>query len=341
MNQPHSPAHSDALCPPPKVSVVMIAFNVERFIAQALDSVLMQEVDFDYEVVVGDDASTDRTREILVDYASQHPDRIRLILRPENVGMNPNFIATFFEARGDYVALLDGDDYWLSPKKLQKQVEFLDGHPECTVCFHNALVVYEDGEQEPHPFHMARPNRRLAARIPKARSSVQDLVTGNFLQTGSVMYRGNTLMTVPGWYLTMPTFDWPLHVLHAERGEIAYLDEVLSAYRVRTEGFWSSGMSYFRTADELEFMARAYHTLNRHLEYRFDAQVRRSLASLCTRRASMCLEDGQYRAARRYAVQALRMAGPRPHRKQLRAVKVIVRSVMQQLGRRPTMGAGA
>ncbi|CAN5153492.1 hypothetical protein BH23GEM2_BH23GEM2_11780 [soil metagenome] len=318
----------------PYVSVAIIAYNVEDYIAQALDSALMQKADFDYEIVVGENASTDRTREILQDYARRYPDRIRLLLRERNIGLTPNFAATFLECNGRYIATLDGDDYWTSPEKLQKQVDFLEAHPECTVCFHNAMVVYDDGQQEAHPFHMATPNPRISVRIPKPVSGLQELVTGNFLQTGSVMYRGGTVRTLPDWFLTMFAYDWPLHVLHAEHGQVAYIDEVLSTYRVRKGAFWSTGMSHYRTVYEVDVMLQAYETLNRHLGYKFDSLIRTSLSSLYLRRADALIRNARYQEARSYALRAILTSSPYFGRKQRRAFKVIIRSIVLQLRER-------
>src|SRR5882672_6480832 len=139
-----------------KVSVSVITYNQEEFIAQAIDSILRQEVSFDYEIVIGEDASTDRTREIVLELERRHPDRIRVMLRDagtserdraRGLGGKTNFVQGIQDCRGKYVALLDGDDYWTDSHKLQKQVDFLERHPECSLCFHNAEMFYEDGSQ--------------------------------------------------------------------------------------------------------------------------------------------------------------------------------------------------
>ena len=109
----------------------------------------MQEADFSYEVVIGEDCSTDRTRPIVMEYARAYPGKIRLVVGSERVGAPRNFARTLEACQGQYIALLDGDDYWTSPDKLRKQVEFLDRRPECAICFHDVLVVYEDGSRNP------------------------------------------------------------------------------------------------------------------------------------------------------------------------------------------------
>ncbi|MEM6399437.1 MAG: glycosyltransferase family 2 protein, partial [Cyanobacteria bacterium P01_D01_bin.116] len=115
----------------PMVSVSLVTFNHEKFIAQAIESVLLQEVDFSYEIIIGEDFSSDKTREIVIEYQKQYPDIIRLILPEENLGYYGQkiFVQTLQACRGKYIALLDGDDYWTTPNKLQQQVDFLDNHP--------------------------------------------------------------------------------------------------------------------------------------------------------------------------------------------------------------------
>lgn len=311
----------------PELSVVMIAWNVERFIAQALDSALMQEVDFDYEVVIGEDSSTDRTRDIVMDYAERRPDRIRPILRPANLGMNRNFMETLAAARGRFIALLDADDYWTSPHKLSRQIAFLRDNPSCSICFHNALVVYEDGEREPHPFHMAQPQFLISHHIPKPISTLEDLAGGNFMQTCSVMFRAGLYGRLPDWYLRMPTFDWPLHVLNAEHGDVGYIDEILGAYRVHAGGFWSTNMALYRTVEDVQAMIDGYHIINRHTRYRFDATIRGQLLPLYLRAAEVSLASGERRQALAYALRGL----SRPSRDNAAAQRKSLRLLLRSL----------
>jgi glycosyltransferase involved in cell wall biosynthesis len=282
-------------------SVLMIAYNVENFIAAALDSVLEQDVDFDYEIVVGEDCSTDTTRTIVEEYASRFPQVVRPVLRPHNLGMNANFFATLQECRGRYVALLDADDYWCHPHKLRKQVEFLEAHPEFSTCFHNAEVVYDDGTQPAHPFHMADPQFHLSAPIPKETSTLEDIIAGNFLQTGSVVFRNGLVGPIPAWFFEMPTFDWPLHVANAVHGRIRYMDEVWSAYRVHETGMWSMNMSYFRSIRDVEHMLRAYRLLDEHFDRRFHDRIRRHSRWLHLERMHLSYREGRIRQGNRDA----------------------------------------
>lgn len=130
----------------PMVSVIVLTYNHERYIRQALDSILMQKVDFDYEILVGDDCSEDETPNILKQYYQKHPNLFRLYLRKENVGATRNAYELLTSARGKYLATCEGDDYWTDENKLQIQVDFLEKHNEYIGTTHKCLVVDENGE---------------------------------------------------------------------------------------------------------------------------------------------------------------------------------------------------
>jgi glycosyltransferase involved in cell wall biosynthesis len=315
----------------PTLSIVMIAYDMERFIRQAIDSVLAQRVDFDYELVIGEDRSTDRTREIILEYAARWPDRIRPILRDVNLGMNRNFVETLRQARGRFVALLDSDDYWTSPDKLQRQMDFLRSHPECSICFHNTLVVYEDGSVPTHPFHVARPEHLISRRVPKPISTLADLAAGNFMQTCSVMFRAGLYGELPDWYLEMPTFDWPLHVLNAEHGSIGYIDELLGAYRVHPAGFWSMQMARYRQLSDIESMIHGYQLIDRYTRRRYHDTIREQLRPLHRRGAEAQLANGRRFSALRYALGAMSPHLAKDRADNRKALRLMLRALRPRL----------
>lgn len=130
-----------------KVSVIVITYNHEKFIKQALDSILMQKVNFKYEILIGDDASTDNTPEILKEYKDRYPDIIRLYLNTVNLGATRNAYNLLKAAKGIYLATCEGDDYWTDKNKLQIQVDFLDSHKEYIGCCHKFKIVDEYGHE--------------------------------------------------------------------------------------------------------------------------------------------------------------------------------------------------
>src|SRR4051794_38349403 len=127
--------------PPFKVSVCMTSYNQERFIRQAIESVLSQKTDFPIELVISDDSSNDGTGEICDEYANRFPDKVRYINREKNLGMMANFIATLNECTGKYVAICEGDDYWIDDSKLQQQAYLMEKHPDVSLCCHGHLTI--------------------------------------------------------------------------------------------------------------------------------------------------------------------------------------------------------
>ena len=246
----------DQMNPKPKISVLMITFNHARFIRQALDSVLAQKTDFAYEMVMGDDASTDGTGAILAEYEKKFPDRIRLLLRPKNIGMNANFADTLAACRGEYVAVLEGDDYWTDNQKLDRQTKFLDDHPECANCFHNVVVFSDDAGVAVKGYHAQPDGRQLmcAPDLP-ARFSQNDLIKRNYIPTCSVMFRRACVKSLPAWFTKLHLGDHPLHILCTEHGLAAYLPEVMGAYRLHSSSVWSGKPQLHRMSRALEMYA--------------------------------------------------------------------------------------
>ncbi|WP_051292977.1 glycosyltransferase [Citrifermentans bremense] len=277
-----------------KLSVLMITYNHAPFIAQALESVLMQQVGFDYEIVVGEDCSTDETRDILMEYQERHPDRIRLLLPEKNLGMIRNFAATCKECRGEYVAILEGDDFWTSRNKLQRQVDFLDANPECAACFHNVEVVYGDG-REPHLFHR-KPLKMLFDQ--------RDIASDFFIPTCSTVFRNGLFGDFPKWFYDLPMGDWPLHVLNAEHGLYAYLDEILASYRVHQGGVWSQR----KTHDNMRQTVLAMTVVNRELGFRHGKSMGRKIAMLEYELAYAMAESGDAKGALKQVARALEAA---------------------------------
>jgi len=130
----------------PLVSVIMVTYNHERYLAEAIEGVVRQEASFPIELLIGEDCSTDGTREIALTYQRRFPEMIRVITSAQNVGMHRNGARLMAADRGKYVAFCEGDDFWTSPHKLQWQVEILDAHQDLSGCFHRVVSVNENGE---------------------------------------------------------------------------------------------------------------------------------------------------------------------------------------------------
>lgn len=214
----------------PKVSVAIITYNHERYIEQAIDSVLMQQVDFEYEIIVGDDLSQDKTREILHKYKEKYPDKITLLLYETKQGPGGNCLQVLSHCKGEYIALLEGDDYWTAPQKLQTQVNYLDQHPQCVLCSH-AVQNFHDGRQELLGIE------RYATG--SATFGLTELLNGEFSpRTGASVLR-NGLLILPDWVRTLSNVDIVLFLLLAHLGTLDYLDDTYCVYRIHEGGIWS------------------------------------------------------------------------------------------------------
>lgn len=217
----------------------MITYNHEKFIAQAIESVLMQETDFPVELIIGEDCSTDSTRQIVKAYAEKHPDVIRALLPERNLGMQRNGAAVLQACRGEYVSPLEGDDYWTAPDKLQRQVEFLTTHPELSLCHHAVEYVRWEGGAR-HVLQSFPPESCRGTR------QAMDLIGGNFIQTCSLMLRRDCLPAMDASFLSLKLGDWPICYLVAERGGIGFLDKVMADYRIHDSNCWNALASVTR-----------------------------------------------------------------------------------------------
>lgn len=211
----------------PKVSVLMITYNHEAFIGQAIDSALMQVTDFDVEIVIGEDSSTDRTREIIQTYSDRYPGRIRILIRGQNIGMRRNLVETFQACRGEYIAMLEGDDFWTDAHKLQKQIEILDSDSEVVICGHNVMINREDGS--------TGPNQAFPTGFIKPRMYAEDIFSAS-IPFCSLVIRSEALKKVP---LDVPWGHGELLAHVSQHGAVVYLEEKLATYRMHGSGIWN------------------------------------------------------------------------------------------------------
>lgn len=204
------------------VSIFMLTYNQEEFIGQAIEGVLMQETNFPYQLVIGEDASNDRTRTICQKYAAENPEKIKLLPSYKNFGLINNFIRTYKECKGKYVAICDGDDYWTDPLKLQKQVAFLDRNLDYSIVFTSFKFLFTNGRFEIKDYEDQRETTRF-----------EDLIFKNYICSATVLFRNRVDPDdFPAWLDLCPYGDWPLYLWTARQGQkIKYLDDVTAVYR--------------------------------------------------------------------------------------------------------------
>jgi glycosyltransferase involved in cell wall biosynthesis len=205
-----------------KVSVCMTTYNHAEFISEAIAGVLMQNTDFLVELLIGDDRSSDGTSEICRDYASRFPGKIKYIRREENLGMMPNFMDLLIRADGDFIAICEGDDYWIDPDKLQKQVAFLASNPEATFCSHNHYLL-KRGEMVP-----ANSNINQDVKL----MTTEDYMLEPHFQTASYIFRRSAMPErFPDWFRYVLAGDHFLVLLISLNGKIGFLNERMSVFR--------------------------------------------------------------------------------------------------------------
>ncbi|WP_428305365.1 glycosyltransferase [Lacipirellula sp.] len=243
-----------------KVSVCMVTYNHERYIAQAIESALAQRVDFPLEIVIGEDCSTDRTREIVRDFARRYPETIRPRLPAKNQGGSPNFVNTFAECRGKYVVILEGDDYFLNPNKLQIQADKLDERPDWAIHFHPVKCIYSDGITGADVW---------PDNFDREEATIHDLFEDNFIPTSGCMFRNRLFDRLPDWFTQTNLGDWPLNILNAAHGNIGFTKEPMSAYRKHAGGLWT-GMDRGR---QLMLTFRMFSMIDHHFGGKYRDEI--------------------------------------------------------------------
>lgn len=283
----------------PLVDVFMPTYNHGTYLAQAIESVLAQKTDFAYRLNIADDGSTDGAQALSKQYAQQNPDHIRAVLSPHHVGIlhqDRLSLKVLQSCQAKYVAVLEGDDYWTDPDKLQKQIDFLESHPDFAICFHGVKTVNEKGDEQPDP---------CLAPHQKPISTIEDLLAGNFIHACSVMFRGGLIKEFPDWYTTVRLGDWPLHVMNARHGKIGYLDEVMAAYRFHEGSLWSSRDRLDQITETIEVLDH----LDAYLGFKYRKHIKASKGRRCFQLAETYYLRGRLAEARVAVGKSLRYSG--------------------------------
>jgi len=217
----------------PLVTIACPTYNHEKFIAQAIEGFLIQQTDFPFEIIIHDDASTDRTPEIIKAYAARYPDQIRPLLQTENQvsrGKHPLSGYIYPAARGKYIALCDGDDYWTDPLKLQKQVAFLEKNPDYGLIHTNTATFWENAGKRSRSHKLDHyPN-------PPSGDIFEAMLVKNFISTLTVVVNTELLRTtvknLKSWIDPRLYFDYSVWLEISRRTQIKYLNEITAVYRI-------------------------------------------------------------------------------------------------------------
>lgn len=223
------------------VSICCITFNQESYIRDALEGFVNQKTNFKYEVLIHDDASTDKTADIIREYQEKYPEMIKPILQTENQyskGLT-NVSGTWNFPRAvkngsKYIAMCEGDDYWISADKLQKQVDYMESHPDCSLVFHSAKVEVQGSAVTER---MMRPYKKTQVVSPE---EIIDKRSG--YPTASLMFKTEMVKELPDFYNNAPIADIPLQLLSANLGYAYYMDEPMCVYRLGGAASWTTLM---------------------------------------------------------------------------------------------------
>lgn len=215
---------------PIKISVLMLAYNQRPYIDEAIRSVMLQHTHFDYELIIGDDCSTDGTAERCREWQARYPERITLLPGEANLGLARNFIRTYQAARGTYIAICEADDFWSDANKLQIQADFLDSHPEYTMCFHRVVNYYE-----------ADHSKSLSNGHQPTTMTIEDVALCNPITNVSVCYRRGLFGALPEWMDQVTSYDLVMHLLTLQYGPVYYMKRPMAVYRKLATSIWTGG----------------------------------------------------------------------------------------------------
>lgn len=256
------------------VSVCCITYNHEDFLAQTIESVLMQETNFAVELVIGEDCSTDRTRQIALDYQARYPERIRLLLPEKNLGIMGNLMDTLAACRGRYIAFVEGDDYWTDPHKLQRQVAEMEAQPGCALCIHDAEVFRQNSSEPSYLF-----SSRYQTLLPKHEAKITQANLVQFgwgIPSASMVFRSSSLLPLPAWFREVFSGDYTMQLLSTQHGYIYYLPQVMSRYRLHAGGVMQTSHNtlaqnqkrIFENKQYKRLLTRQFHAkVDEYLEY--------------------------------------------------------------------------
>lgn len=209
------------------VSVIMVAYNHEKYLGQAIEGVVCQRTDFDFELVIAEDCSPDNTRNIALAYQQKYPRLIKIITSDTNVGFGENFARAKEYCTSEFIAICDGDDYWADNHKLQKQIDFLRAHRECTLCAHK-VQLFNDTEQRYGvlwPVNDYPPVTDLGTFLKK------DLI----YHSASLVFRREIWDVVDETWSLLPYWDYFIKVLAGEKGKLGFINQLMSIYRIHNE----------------------------------------------------------------------------------------------------------
>lgn len=266
------------------VSICCITYNHEKYISEAIDGFLMQRTTFPFEIIIGEDCSTDDTLKIINAYKSKYPNLIRVLTNDINIGMQKNFKNTFSACNGTYIALCEGDDFWTDVNKLQKQVGFLEENSQFAICCHKSENYDANAQTVTGYFPETAQDLEL---------TIFDLFDANIAHTCTFVYR-NQNIRIPLFFENLQMADWPLHMIHAGYGKIKVLSENMAIYRVHQSGVWSSTTAI----QQLDASIVLLNCMNDFFQKKYSVYLQKSITRYILEKALIFLDLKQFVKAR-------------------------------------------
>lgn len=248
----------------PLVSICCITYNHEKYVKDALGGFLMQKTNFPVEVVISEDCSTDDTRNVLNEHKEKFDGKLTLHLNDQNLGVIGNLSFTLSACKGKYIALCEGDDYWTDPLKLQKQVDFMEAHPECSLSCHKVLVDHEDQPEKNHIFPDLEGDQVF---------SRDEMYLKYISATCSVMFRAEKINELVAFLEGFKVGDMPIYSFYLQYGKFGYIDQVMAVYRKNKSSYWYPNYEKLRFPVLFDTFTKIKTNLNIKDSKPMDAQI--------------------------------------------------------------------
>jgi glycosyltransferase involved in cell wall biosynthesis len=259
----------------PLVSISLVVFNQEDYLRQAIESCLMQNVEFNYEIIIHDDKSTDNSAKIIQEFAINYPEMIVPIIQTENqFSKGTEIISKYIvpKAKGKYIAFLEADDFWDDPQKLQNQTDFMETHPNVSMCF---TATKRFKATNPEKYKIKRYRNRDSVVSPED----VILIGGPLVDMCSVMTKSSVFANIPDWYYSSRMWDNTVPLLSTIHGEIQYLNVVTAAYRENTPGSYTQNNKIYneKRINHIRTTLTLLESFNRSTNFAYQKYVNRKM----------------------------------------------------------------
>jgi glycosyltransferase involved in cell wall biosynthesis len=246
-----------------KLSILIITYNHENYVNECLDSILFQDMQFDYEIIVADDFSTDSTLQLIEKKLLNSESKYQILSSSQNIGIEKNYQRGFKACQGEYVAVLEGDDYWTDPKRLKKHITFLDSHRECVLSFNSIIQYHEETSRFIVPqWNYADDFKYITAA---------EMALGNCIgNLSACVFRNSAIQKLKPDLFDLQVADWMLGMALGQFGLLAHLKEAMSVYRLHSEGIWTS----MKASEKKNSLLLAIENYNKYLDFKYDKEFK-------------------------------------------------------------------